>query len=167
MAKERQKQVIATVIKNGGKITGKELEKIGYSKSIQKTPSKVLKTIGVKTELQRLLQRNGINLNKALKPIKKGLQATKYATDKRTGEVYDTGIEDIPLQLQASDRALKLLELAQRGTQESPAGNSGSDRLAQAIENNVDEIELQRMVFKTDQNIAKSDIEVVDKPVDK
>lgn len=166
MARERQKEVISMVIKNSGKITGKDLKKLGYSKSMQNSPGKVLKTKAVKTELQRLLQRNGISMSKALKPIKKGLIATKYATDKKTGEIYDTGIEDIPLQLQASDRAIRLLNIASGEIPQNAVGNN-SQRLADAIENNVDEIELQRMVFKTDQNIVTTDTEVLQRDTNK
>ena len=69
--------------------------------------TKILQKPHVKEALDRALVRHGITLDTAIAPIGKGLHAMKQ--NEYTGEIT----EDIKLQLQASDRALKLMGVGQ------------------------------------------------------
>lgn len=107
----RQSKVVAKMVENGS-ISGKELKEIGYSDAIVKAPSKVTRSRAVQSELQRLLKKRGITLDKALAPIAKALQATKseMVVTAKGDHIYTT-VDDIEMQLKGSDRALKLLNM--------------------------------------------------------
>lgn len=148
----KAKTATAIMLENGGNVS-KAMREAGYSETTAKNPQKFKARPEVQNELQRLLKKKGITLDKALEPIAKGLEAK---TRHRVGEVIeDNGDEsnsvhyiyedrdNIPLQLQASDRALKLLNIAQDNP--SPTSLAG---LQQAIEDNVDEVQLVSMTFR-------------------
>lgn len=82
----------------------------GTSESIISTAGQTLKKPHVKQALQEALAKHDITLDRALAPISKGLSAQKQ--NEYTGEIT----EDIKTQLQASDRALKLMGIAQGDT---------------------------------------------------
>ena len=84
----------------------------GYSDNsseatINSNTQKILKKENVREALDRALVKHGITLDTAIAPIGKGLHAMKQ--NEYTGEIT----EDIKLQLQASDRALKLMGVGQ------------------------------------------------------
>ena len=91
---------------------------------------KTLRKPKVKAELERLLRAKDITITRALEPISKGLSATKQ--NDYTGEITD----DLPTQLKASDRALKLLGV-QASTNSSP-----SVHLHQHIHKELEEFEI-------------------------
>jgi len=76
-------------------------------RTIQTEVYETLKKPHVKEALDRALVKHGITLDTAIAPIGKGLHAMKQ--NEFTGEIT----EDIKLQLQASDRALKLMGVGQ------------------------------------------------------
>jgi hypothetical protein len=90
-----------------GKTHIEAYKEAGYAlstpKAMSTNTSKILSRENVKEALDKALIRHGITLDRALAPISKGLDATKQ--NEYTGEIT----EDIKLQLQASDRALKLM----------------------------------------------------------
>ena len=57
----------------------------------------------IQRELQKILEQQGITLERAIAPVARALTAQKQ--NEYTGEITD----DIPTQLKGSDRALKLL----------------------------------------------------------
>lgn len=138
----KQQKAIEIMVGNGGNATQAMLQ-AGYSPNTANTPSKLTKAPAVQNELQRLLKKKGITLDKALKPIADGLTATKMVVH---GKAEDSWVDEIPdhgIRMQASDRALKLMNI----TKDNPNPTSLED-LTKAIEDNVDEVELQRLVFK-------------------
>ena len=68
----------------------------------------------VKLAYEQALARNNITLDRALTPIDKGLSAKRVASIE--GDFYVTEVDDLSTQLQASDRALKLLGVSSEGT---------------------------------------------------
>jgi len=97
-----------------GKTHREAMEEAGYSlgennpdKVARVNASKTLAKPHVKEALDKALVRHGITLDTAIAPIGKGLHAMKQ--NEYTGEIT----EDIKLQLQASDRALKLMGVGQ------------------------------------------------------
>ena len=97
----------------------------------------------VKNELQRLLKKKGITLDKALQPIADGLEAEKLIAMGKGEDSFIDRIPDMPTRLQASDRALKLLNIT---SGKEPQFNPQD--LTDALNNNVDEVELTHAVFK-------------------
>lgn len=90
----------------------KAYRKAGYSMnsneaSIVSNTDKILKKPHVKEALEKALIKHDITLDNALSPISKGLKAKKLVQD-RSGRIIDE-VEDLDLQIKASDRALKLL----------------------------------------------------------
>ena len=95
-----------------GKTHVQAAKEAGYSTNggydtIEANTRKVLARENVREALAVALERQGITLERALAPIDKGLSATKQ--NEYTGEIT----EDLKLQLQASDRALKLMGIGQ------------------------------------------------------
>lgn len=68
---------------------------------------KVLNRPHVKDALEKALLKHDITLDNALLPIAKGLKAKRIVEVE--GDFIETEIEDLGLQLKASDRALKLM----------------------------------------------------------
>lgn len=104
----KQKIFVAEVAK--GK-SGTQAALVAYDttdeNSAKTIASQNLSKLNVKEALEPILAKHDINLNTAIAPIGKGLKALKM--NEFTGEVT----EDIKLQMQASDRALKLLGVNQ------------------------------------------------------
>lgn len=69
--------------------------------------SRTLKKANVQDELARVFADNGITIEAAVAPIGKALVATHKV--RINGEIVNTGIEDLEMQLKGSDRALKLM----------------------------------------------------------
>lgn len=139
----KQKTALDILVGNGGNVTQAMLQ-AGYSPNTANTPSKLTKAPAVQNELQRLLKKKGITLDKALQPIADGLTAIKMVVHGKNSE--ESWVDEIPdhgIRMQASDRALKLMNI----TKDKENPHSLED-LTKAIEDNVDEVELQRLVFK-------------------
>lgn len=145
----KQKKVVEALVK-GATVT-EAVQAAGYAESVQNNPQDVVGSEAVQNELQAVLRKHEITLDEALKPIKLALNAT---TTRRVGEirtpngegedieyVYED-IPNIPLQLQGSDRALKLLNIVK--DKEAPQVDNAM--LLQALKDG-DEIKLRELVF--------------------
>jgi phage terminase small subunit len=87
-----------------GKSQTQAAKDAGYSpKSAHVIATNTLNKVNVQEALQVALTKHGITLDTAIAPIGKGLHAVKQ--NEYTGEIT----EDIKTQMQASDRALKLM----------------------------------------------------------
>src|SRR3990167_8875334 len=102
--------------------------------------SRRLKKAEVQTELKKELNRQGITLKKALKPIADGLEATKYAQEE--GDFYNTKLPEHTTRLHASRMALDLLDRATP----SSLGSVDSGRIAVALEHG-NETDLLGVIF--------------------
>ena len=117
----RQKKARDKIIENGGTISGKELKEIGYSDAMAINPAKVINSKAIREALHEKLKEHDITIDKVLKPIGKALEAkTKHkigevVTDNGDGsssvEYVYADEDNLPLQLSASDRAVKLMGL--------------------------------------------------------
>lgn len=155
-------EIEAKVIK--GKLQGKKSKEIAQDAYPNQTPEaggvsvrRVLQRATVKEELAKALKRHNITIDKILAPISKGLEAkTKHQigqvqTDNGDGSEsieYMYEYEDnIPLQLSASDRAVKLMGL-DKAQEPDPPKNTPIDNeaLQKAIEAG-DMVTLQQIVF--------------------
>jgi phage terminase small subunit len=152
----KQKRAMVNMVENGGNASRAMID-AGYSPATAKNPSKLTTSKGYKA-LQKELGVEGISLKKALAPIAKALNAK---TKIKVGEVVTPNGDDsssveymyeyednIPLQLQGSDRAIKLLGIDKVVADATEEEVNDIQALTEAINNNVDEIELQRIVFK-------------------
>lgn len=120
--------------------TGEILAQAGYSAAVTKRPSHVTDSAGYIQTLQALLPKMNITPETVVQPIADALEATKQ--NQFTGEV----MPDHSVRLAASDRAIKLMNMAQP---KQPAGNSNptaNPELAKAIANG-DVSEIQRVIF--------------------
>lgn len=79
----------------------------GSTNTRQVEVARTLNKPHVKEALDIALRRHDITLDKALAPIAKGLQAKKVVSVE--GDFYQTDVDDLDMQLKASDRALKLM----------------------------------------------------------
>lgn len=100
-AKERK--FVEAYAENGGNGTKAALKAYGttHPRRAASMASRTLRKPEVKELLERELKKQGITLARSLSPIAKGLVATKV----EDGQTVD----DLDVQLRASDRALKLL----------------------------------------------------------
>ena len=113
----KERKLVALKVKGA---THAKAYKEAYSKTAQHNTAvsntdKILKRPHVKQALEAGLQKHEITLDNALAPIGKGLKAKKSHYNHK-GEVVEV-TEDLPLQLQSSDRALKLLGVNQNDAQ--------------------------------------------------
>ena len=138
----KQKTAVKILAENGGNAS-QAMIAAGYSPQTAKTPSKLTNVPEVQNELQRLLKKKGITLDKALQPIADGLEAEKLIAMGKGEDSFIDRIPDMPTRLQASDRALKLLNIT---SGKEPQFNPQD--LTDALNNNVGEVELVSAVFK-------------------
>ena len=151
-----------------GKIQGKRNKDIALQvypnqkqTSAQVEISKALKKPSIQMALAKALARHDITIDRTLLPISKALHA-KTVKQERTGEVVtdngdgsksveyiykDTEEDNLPLQLQASDRASKLLGLIN-----NDKDNNHDNRMTvedmQVLASTSDEVELTKVLFK-------------------
>lgn len=106
MATQKQKLAVAKLVENGRNVSG-AMRAAGYSPKTAVDPSKLTNSKG----FRELALEAGITVDDALVPIRKGLKAKRIVEVE--GDFIETEVDDLNLQLKASDRALKLLGLAQ------------------------------------------------------
>lgn len=109
---EKEKKLVKAYVANGGNGTKAVFNayKSTSPKSASAIASRKLKSPKIQNAIEKELKRQGITLGSAIAPIAKGLKAKKRGLDGRliTDENKEP-IDDIEVQLRASDRALKLL----------------------------------------------------------
>lgn len=147
MTTSRQAQVIKLIAEKGS-ITGKDLEKIGYSQAVVKSPTKVTRTRAVQSELAKVLKKNNITLKRAIKPIDDALKATKPDIVDKNGK-FIKGDIDHQTRLRASEMAMKLLQLNQPETKPKEQRTLQPELAAALARGDVDEI--QRIIFNKPQ----------------
>lgn len=85
----------------------------GYSKKTATViASENLRKPNVQEALHMELQRQGITLEKAIEPITKGLKAKRVVQIE--GDFFETEVDDLDMQIKASDRALKLMGVSSK-----------------------------------------------------
>jgi transcriptional regulator len=142
------------------KLKAKGMTSKQISKQVDVTPEHVRATLQkntIKTALFKEMQKQGITLDKILAPIAKGLVAQVKKTigevteDNGDGSKSVTYItedtDNIPLQLQASDRASKLMGLYNDTGSTKDTNTMTLDDIT-ALANASDEVELTRLLFK-------------------
>lgn len=153
MMTSKQKQVVQVIAEKGG-ITGKDLERIGYSKSVVNTPAKATRTKAVQSELAKVLKKHNITLKRAIKPIDDALEATKTVVIGKGEESFADTIIDHQTRLRASEMAMKLLQINQPEIRPKEQSNLAPE-LAQALQRgDIDEI--QRIIFNKADNSVES-----------
>lgn len=80
-----------------------------------------MKNPNIREKVLEVLERKGIDLDVALEPLVKSLKAKKNII--QDGELVTTNIDDLDLQLKASDRALKLMGVSQTSKGETVGNN--------------------------------------------
>lgn len=80
-----------------------------------------LKNPTIREMVLQVLDKKGINLESALEPLVKSLKAKK--TIIQEGELVTTNIDDLDLQLKASDRALKLMGVTYKEQEQGGTNN--------------------------------------------
>lgn len=68
---------------------------------------KVYNTPNIQNALEPYLKKHDLTLDRALAPLNKALSAKKMVVTKE-GEIYESDLDDLDMQLKASDRVLKL-----------------------------------------------------------
>ena len=109
---KKEGELVKAYVENGGNGTRAAL-KAYETKNPRRAAAlahEKLKTPKIQNAIEKELKRQGITLGSAIAPIAKGLKAKKRGLDGRliTDENKEP-IDDIEMQLRASDRALKLL----------------------------------------------------------
>lgn len=146
----KQQKLVHNIIENNGNVS-KSMLQAGYSKTSAHNPHLFTKSKKIQTELQKMLQKQGITLKKALKPIADGLEAEKQIVHGKDEDSFVDIVPDHPTRLKASSMALDLLGVKHKDMSVQPTFKS--PELDKAITQG-DEIELQRIVFnkKDDSN---------------
>jgi hypothetical protein len=152
----KPKMVAELVASTGKVLSSKQLRDIGYTKGSSRNPKQVVRQKRVQSELQKQLKKQGITYKAAIEPIPDALKATKtIVIGKGEYQIVDQ-IPDHAVRLGASDRALKLLELANLESltpskANSTASGDNPTKIADAITSgNIEE--LQRIIFKKQDN---------------
>lgn len=108
----KQRKYAKEYVRNGG--NGKKAAKAAYNVKKDEHATQIASRNNnkpaVQDEIKRELERQGITIGNALRPIAKGLEAK--VRDAKGGLVKDEDgnpIDDLDVQLKSSDRALKLL----------------------------------------------------------
>jgi hypothetical protein len=119
---EKQKKFVANVAK------GLPFNRAAYdaynAKSLQAASgiaSNNLQNPTIKELVLKVLDKKGINLDVALEPLVKSLKAKKNIVV--DGEMITTDVDDLDLQLKASDRALKLMGVSYKDSDGSGGNN--------------------------------------------
>ena len=100
---KKQKEFTKSLAKNGnGTKAALKAYNTVSSKNAASIASRNLQKPKIQTSLEEEMAKQGITLSKALKPISKGLKATRRNENGKK-------VDDLDTQLKASDRALKLL----------------------------------------------------------
>ena len=137
---------------------GKVLQAAGYSKEVSKRPSEVIKAKGIQDALAPILKKHGITVDNALAPIGKALKAqnkkqvgevvTDNGDDSKSVEYVYEYEDNIPLQIQGSDRARELLGIGKGKVDNPNATPSFSSEELEVLASESDEIELSRAIFR-------------------
>ena len=109
---EKEKKLVEAYAKNGGNGTKAVLEAYDTKdpKRAATLANSKLKTPKIQDALRKELKKQGITLSAAVSPISKGLKAKKRGLDgKILRDENRKMIDDLDVQLRASDRALRLL----------------------------------------------------------
>lgn len=137
------------------RVTGKN--KIQSAQHATGTTSKAVATVqanrlekrpAVKNELAKALKKYHINIDRALKPIDKALDATKVVITGKGDDAFAELIPDYTMQMQASDRALRLLgaDKPNNDNTSNTAITLSNEQLTALLKNgSIDE--LQRVIF--------------------
>ena len=80
-----------------------------------------LKDKNIQALVMQVFKKHNVRLEEAMKPIIKGLQAKKVIQYKE--DVFVSDIDDLSLQIQASDRALKLMGATGKKNEEQAGAN--------------------------------------------
>jgi uncharacterized protein YjgD (DUF1641 family) len=80
-----------------------------------------LKDKNIQALVMQVFKKHNVRLEEAMKPIIKGLQAKKVVQYKE--DVFVSNIDDLSLQIQASDRALKLMGATGKKNEEQAGAN--------------------------------------------
>lgn len=81
----------------------------------------LLKKKNIQEQVAHIFEKNNVGLEEALKPIMKGIKAKKVVQYK--DEVYVSDIDDLSIQIQASDRYLKLAGAYQKKGDDNVGNN--------------------------------------------
>lgn len=127
---KKQAKTMDILQKNPGMAVSKAMEAAGYSKATAHTPSNLTKAKAVRS----IAEASGVTIKQYMMNIGDAMIAEKQ--NQFTGEVTP----DYGVRLSANKQAREFLQL------EDKVVNNVD--LTQAINDNVDEIELQRLIFK-------------------
>lgn len=139
----KQQLAVKKMVVNGGKITGKEMEEIGYSKAMAKNPKKLMQSPVIENEMTILLHKHNLTLDRALKPISDALDATKVVILGNKEDAFADVIPDLDMRMRASDRVIRLL-----GKDRPQNQQMDNTDIKEALQGDMDEVELTRAVFK-------------------
>lgn len=128
----KQSKAVEYLDNHGGSV-GAAMIAVGYSKATAKNPSKLTKS----RALQSIAQANGVTIEQYMRNIGEAMKANKVASI--AGDFYQTEIPDHLVRLAGNKQAREFLELEEEKV---------NPDLTKAISDNVDEIELQRLIFK-------------------
>lgn len=109
---EKEKKLVKAYVANGGNGTKAAFDayKSTSPKSASSIASRKLKSPKIQDALKKELAKHGITLDSAIAPIAKGLKAKKRGLDGRIiRDENKKPLDDLDVQLKASDKALKLL----------------------------------------------------------
>jgi hypothetical protein len=120
----------------------------GYAPSVANTPGKLTSSKTVQQQLQKALRKHNLTVERIVAPIDAAISATKYAVDKQTGDVYDTGIADHSVRLKASAMASKLVGLDDLQSNPNPGNNNlpNDTSIIKALKSS-DSVELYQATF--------------------
>lgn len=132
-------KVSENIRKDKPETLGAVLRASGYSESVSKRPSQVTHSEGFKSELEPMLKRHNVTKEQYVKNIGEAMTANRVA--QIAGDFFQTDIPDHGMRLAANKQAKDLLNFTEEEISQNPD-------LAKALSGGVDEIELQRLIFK-------------------
>lgn len=136
----------------------KDIAKIVYPDQTpqagQVSVSRLLNSQEVQAQVAQSLAKHDITIDKAIAPIKEALEATKVVITGSKDDAFAEVIPDHNIRLKAGKEARDLLGINQtRNTQDTQQGMTAED--IQDLGNASNEVELQRILFKKDNDPFK------------
>lgn len=123
--------------------------------SAKKAGNRLSTSANVQYVLAKALKKHKLTIDRALATYDEGLKATKTVIIGKGDDAFADQIPDVGLRMSAGDRVLKLHGITDKPKgQTPPSDNSLAPAILEAIQSGDIE-ELQRVIFKTDQDQPK------------
>ena len=138
----KQLRATAISVENGGNVSRAMIE-AGYSPATAKNPSKLTNSKAYRSIYDPILKKNKVTIDKYIKNIGEAMDASKVTVIGKGDDAFAEVTPDHMTRLAGNKQAERFL--FKDSNSNDPASIQG---LTEAINNNVDEVELTQLVFR-------------------